>query len=213
VRRVVTRRVVSRRYADTTRVIPRVDVTRRLALNLVMGVGQMDSPEVTFADLRRRHAESKRGSTGSDTHTDKIGPRSRGGVNLTQEVADGSNVAVGQAVCEENGVGTLHSLVDGVARRAVDGVSQTRSITERLESKFGLGECPEKRRKLYRRLERLVRMHGDSAYTCIAEAVAQAVAISPRKQAGAARYFCKAVLAKIREANFPLGAEGGDPSF
>jgi hypothetical protein len=111
----------------------------------------------------------------------------------------GHGAADGAAEC------ALSDVLDGV----VNGESQARSVSSRLELKFGLGQCPQKRRELYRRLELLHKKEGDRVQQIISEAVAQAVGA---RDPG--RYFCKCVVAKLREAGFGLGAAGGgDPSW
>ncbi len=75
------------------------------------------------------------------------------------------------------------------------------NIAHRLEAKFGLGDRPTVRRKLYRRLEREVEAHGEVAYECVAIAAADAeTADKP------GRYFSKAVTSRLRERGL---LEGG----
>lgn len=75
------------------------------------------------------------------------------------------------------------------------------SITERLTKKFGLGESPLKRKALYQLLEKLHQEHGDEVIRIISEAVAQAVGAREP-----ARYFCRAVKAKIAAAGLSIHA-------
>lgn len=81
------------------------------------------------------------------------------------------------------------------------------SVAERLQRKFQLGDRPATRAKLFRQLEKLVEEHGAAVEDVISSAVAAACgARSP------GRYFCKCVVAKLREAGFGA-AHGGDPSW
>lgn len=77
-------------------------------------------------------------------------------------------------------------------------------VVERLKRRFGLGADPKKRLALYRRLERLHEVHGDLVLELISEAVAQAVAAR-----APGNYFCRAILAKLREARLFAGVERG----
>jgi hypothetical protein len=93
-----------------------------------------------------------------------------------------------------------------VLSAAAAGRTAIRSIEERLTLKFGLGNDGTKRRKLYQRLERLVEREGERALVLISEAVAQAVGA---RDPG--RYFCRAVVSKIRDSGLSLtGGAGGD---
>lgn len=107
------------------------------------------------------------------------------------------------------GEGAAECALSDVVGQVVSGEAKARSISSRLELKFGLGQAPQKRRELYRRLELLHTKEGDRVQQVISEAVAQAVGA---RDPG--RYFCKCVVAKLREAGFGLGAAaGGDPSW
>ncbi len=72
-----------------------------------------------------------------------------------------------------------------------------RRIAERLERHFGLGTDPEKRRKLFERLEDEVEEHGDKAYAIINDCLQGS--LSARKRA---RWFCKSVILRLKEAGF-----------
>jgi len=72
------------------------------------------------------------------------------------------------------------------------------SLAARLERRFGLGACPEKRRSLYLRLQGIVDLN-PAAEILIREAASQATSARAPD-----RYFCSAVVKKLREANaFP----------
>ena len=83
------------------------------------------------------------------------------------------------------------------------------SVEERLTRKFGLGDAPDKRRKLYRKLQALAARHGETVLTLISEAVASSVGTrAPGK------YFSKAIAAKLATARLDgTGTEGGDASW
>jgi hypothetical protein len=68
-------------------------------------------------------------------------------------------------------------------------------LTERLVRRFGWGSIPSKRAKLYARLETLVSAHGDRALSLVGLAAAEAVG-----RRFPDRYFCKAVVEKLRDA-------------
>lgn len=72
-------------------------------------------------------------------------------------------------------------------------------LAERLARRFGWGDNPTKRRVLYDRLQRCVETHGARAEALVAEAAMQAQALQAGRKD---RYFCKAVVAKLRESGF-----------
>lgn len=72
------------------------------------------------------------------------------------------------------------------------------NIAERLEKRFGLGDQPDRRRRLYRTLERLVLEYGEKAYRIIAE-----VASDSTHADHPDRWFCKAVVLRLRNAGLP----------
>lgn len=75
-------------------------------------------------------------------------------------------------------------------------------LTERLERRFGLGANPEARRRLYRRLELAVEVHGERALVQLKTVAAEAA--SARKPD---RYFCRASLCRLRENGLMPQAE------
>lgn len=77
---------------------------------------------------------------------------------------------------------------------------EARTITARLRKKFGLGEQPEKRMRLYLRLEALEKVHGERIVQVISEAVAESITARFPD-----RYFCKAVAAKLKDAGLDKG--------
>lgn len=82
-------------------------------------------------------------------------------------------------------------LLERAAARATD----TYRIQQRLERKFGLGDKPVSRRKLYKWLADLADEHGEPVLVAISTAVAQSIAArSPD------RYFCSVVKRLISEA-------------
>lgn len=78
---------------------------------------------------------------------------------------------------------------------ATASTGQRTGLASRLERRFGLGAMPDKRRALYVRLELLVA--GDARIELlIREAAAEALG-----KDNPDRYFCRAVVLKLREAN------------
>lgn len=75
-------------------------------------------------------------------------------------------------------------------------------VVERLKRKFGLGDQPAKRLKLYQRLAKLAAVHGDVVLSAISEAVCQSVG---KDKPG--RYFCRAVCGRL--ADLGLSENGG----
>jgi hypothetical protein len=67
-------------------------------------------------------------------------------------------------------------------------------LSERLEKRFGLGANPEARRKLYKRFELAVEVHGERALVQLKTVAAEAA--GARKPD---RYFCRAGLCRLRE--------------
>ena len=127
------------------------------------------------------------------------------GWEATMRARLGVNGRAGHRAGEGAAETALADVIDGVVR----GETPARGISFRLEMKFGLGQAPQKRRELYRRLESLHSKEGERVHQVISEAVAQAVGA---RDPG--RYFCKCVVAKLREAGFGLGAAtGGDPTW
>lgn len=78
-------------------------------------------------------------------------------------------------------------------------------LAERLKKRFGLGEDPRKRAVLYRRLETLFIQHGQIVWTLCAEAAAQANGTN-----NPGRYFCKAILGKLRDNKIVADMKAGD---
>lgn len=108
-------------------------------------------------------------------------------------------------VAEEVPGVTLGQAIVEMAEGPREGVS----IADRLVRKFGLGEEPRKRRELYRRLQRLIELKGDRVYDIVSGCVADAVGAKR-----ADRWFAAAVVRRLREAGYALGADpGGDPSW
>jgi hypothetical protein len=91
----------------------------------------------------------------------------------------------------------------------VEVLAPRETVAARLERKYGLGEDAKKRRDLYRRVQACVELHGDDALGVVNSVVADA------ERAGfAARYFCKAVMRRLREARLgDDGSKGGDASW
>lgn len=101
------------------------------------------------------------------------------------------------------------SLGAALAERMAAPVDNGLGVAERLVRKFGYGQAPAKRRELYRRLEALAALKGDEVLEVISEAVAEAVGARMPD-----RYFCRAVVVKLREHGYGLGAKpGGDTSW
>jgi len=69
------------------------------------------------------------------------------------------------------------------------------SILQRLERKFGLGDQPGTRRRLYQRLQTIVEQHGEMALKVISETVAESG--HARKPD---RWFVRSVKLRLQEA-------------
>lgn len=82
----------------------------------------------------------------------------------------------------------------------------TMTVQQRLRRKFGLGQDPGRRQKLYDRVAALAAKHGDRVFTIISECVAESVGTRYPD-----RYFCKAVKLRLQEAGLSL-VEGADTS-
>lgn len=67
------------------------------------------------------------------------------------------------------------------------------NVAKRLEERFGLGDQPGVRKKLYARLERAVEEYGELAYGAIARAVGDA----PHMRCPD-RWFCATIVARLR---------------
>lgn len=76
------------------------------------------------------------------------------------------------------------------------------TIVQRLERKFGLGDQPGTRRRLYQRLQNLVDQHGEAAFRVIAETVAESG--HARKPD---RWFVRSVKLRLQEAGMWLSSE------
>lgn len=123
---------------------------------------------------------------------------------------------------EENG--TLHHLLtktraqereepgllaDILQQRLAAPIKTGPRVAERLVRKFGYGQSPVKRKELYRRLEKLAEAKGEAVIDLISEAVAESVGARMPD-----RYFCRAIVLKLREHGFTLnGSSGGDASW
>jgi hypothetical protein len=110
----------------------------------------------------------------------------------------------------ESQIGGLAGQSDAVSeigardRSGVDPGSQpVFSVVARLKRKFGLGDQPAKRLKLYQRLERLAALHGEVVLAVISEAVCSSAG---KDKPG--RYFCRAVCGRL--ADLKLSENGGD---
>lgn len=67
------------------------------------------------------------------------------------------------------------NIVEILARRASITSSEALTISARLEKRFGLGQRPEIRKALYRKVESWVASRGEKALSEISRVVAQAV--------------------------------------
>lgn len=81
-------------------------------------------------------------------------------------------------------------------------------VPQRLIKKFGLGEDGRRRMDLYVRLEKIVKVHGQVAVDVISDCVADAVTKSKPS-----RYFCRSVLARLRDRRLLDGVQTGDPTW
>jgi hypothetical protein len=77
------------------------------------------------------------------------------------------------------------------------------SLRERLVRRLGWGDDRVKRSKLYDKLCRLHAQHEEQVERLISEAWSQSVSASRHRD----RYFCRAILAKVREAGLCLVGE------
>lgn len=109
-----------------------------------------------------------------------------------------------QANTSRNGTTHPTTLSEMFAERSTLPPLALPSVSARLQRKFGLGEAPNKRMKLYKRLEALVEKWDQKVLDLISEAVAEAV--GARKPD---RYFCRAIVLKLREAG--LSIQDADP--
>jgi hypothetical protein len=80
-------------------------------------------------------------------------------------------------------------------------------LARRLEAKFGLGEFPMIRRRLYTRLERACEQHGDAAYIIVCDCGQAALT-----KGKPGNWFSSAVSARLKEAGF-LGDPPTDPAM
>jgi hypothetical protein len=104
---------------------------------------------------------------------------------------------------------TLMVDVNRVVQRAVNGEEQPRELVSvRLMRKFGGGADCRRRRELYRRLDLVVKAHGDEAIEVIGSVVADAVG---KDKPG--NYFCRAVIGRLRDRKLLIGLNGGDASW
>lgn len=108
----------------------------------------------------------------------------------------------------DDAIGLQGCMADVLQRAASGSGSAERSVSSRLQSKFGLGDTPSKRKELYRKLESLVATGGDRVLDLINECVADSVG---RDKPG--RYFCRAICARLREAGIREARKGGDSSW
>jgi hypothetical protein len=80
-------------------------------------------------------------------------------------------------------------------------------LAKRLEAKFGLGEFPMVRRRLYARLERACEQYGDPCYISVCDCGQAA-----ETKAKPGNWFCAAVSSRLKEAGF-LGDPPTDPAM
>lgn len=97
------------------------------------------------------------------------------------------------------------TLAGVIESRAAEPPRLDLGLVERLKKRFGLGEDPKRRMVLYRRLETLFLTHGEIVWTLCAEAAAQATGTN-----NPGRYFCKAILGKLRDHKIVAAVTGGD---
>jgi len=86
---------------------------------------------------------------------------------------------------------------DSLKEVVVDGYQKFRTIAQRLEKMFRLGENPPLRRKLYIRLQRCAIDHGSDCYEAIRSCVAAAQAADYPD-----RYFCSSVTRELKALGF-----------
>jgi hypothetical protein len=104
------------------------------------------------------------------------------------------------------GIEGITSAFDEVITAATSG-AESKTVTERLKRKFGLGQQPAKRLKLYAQIEAVVKLHGEAAMTVVSECVAEAV-----NGRAPDRLFCFVVKRRLIERGF-LSEGGGDASW
>lgn len=101
--------------------------------------------------------------------------------------------------------GSLSLPVDAAIQRLSEGrAAPCQTVQERLAARFGFGDNPTKRRIFYDRVAKAIELHGSAAEALVGEAVQMASAARPGKRD---HYFCRALVAKLREAGF-WGTEG-----
>lgn len=95
--------------------------------------------------------------------------------------------------------------VDAAIQRISEGrAAPCQTVQERLAAKFGWGDNPTKRRIFYDRIAAAIERHGAAAEALVGEAVHQAAALTRGHRD---YYFCRAVVAKLREAGFWAAAK------
>jgi len=146
--------------------------------------------EPTFAELRRRDREKKAADAEGMAQL------------LRRRAAEPPLMVPGEEVT---------SMVDfarTAERVAKNGAPPAEKVSVRLERKFKLGANPKQRRSLYQRLDLVVAHHGQEAIDVIGEVVADAVGKDKPD-----RWFCKAVLGRLRDRKLLANVETGDPSW
>ncbi len=84
-------------------------------------------------------------------------------------------------------------LDDSSKKKKADRFAKYKTIAQRLEVLYGVGDNPQLRRKFYQRVQRCAIEHGPDCYQVVLNCVSCAVsADSP------ARYFCRAVSAELK---------------
>lgn len=106
-------------------------------------------------------------------------------------------------------MGPIATLVEGILHRASQGDSnRPPSVRHRLESKFGLGDRPDKRRQLYARIEALIDTYGLPVYDLVNAAVVDSVGRTRPD-----RYFARTVCARLRETGYVGEVKGGEATW
>jgi len=81
--------------------------------------------------------------------------------------------------------------------KSFEDVGKFKTISARLEALYGTGDCPQLRRKLYVRIQRVAIEHGPDCYDVILACVkAASLAELPD------RYFCCSVVAELKALGY-----------
>lgn len=93
--------------------------------------------------------------------------------------------------------------------KEVHDVPNLQAIYERLVKAFGWGDDKVRRKEFYTNLVRTIGQHGQAVLDLVDEAAQQSVGTADK-----GRYFCRAVIAKLREKGYSAaGVKKRDPGW